>query len=400
MEALFRKMEKDIEDSYDEVRDIFRKIHRNPELGQEEYQTQALIIENLKTWKIPYKVIAETGVIGIIEGTKPRVCPKKVVALRADIDALPIQEDTSLAYASKNLGIMHACGHDAHTAILLGVGKVLSKNKEDLSGSVKLLFQPAEETIGGAKRMVEEGCMENPRVDYVLGLHVFPRLETGTVELTYGTMNASTDVVEIVVEGKSGHGAYPHDSLDAIVASAHVITALQTIVSRTISPIESVVLSLGLIEGGVKHNVIADRVVIKGSLRTLDEKQRRLVKERAKEIVEHTCKALGTQGRINFHEGYNALVNDNHVVSQLEESFKEVLGNENILIARNPSLGAEDFSFFLDKAKGAFYNLGCGNEKLGIIYKGHHPKFVVDEPSLGVGMRLQIKATLDFLELL
>ncbi|HAS73087.1 MAG TPA: amidohydrolase [Clostridiales bacterium UBA8960] len=383
-----------IDGIYDEIVAIRRDLHQHPELGQEEFRTQQIIEAFLEKEGILFERIADTGVLGLIHGRGPG----KTVGLRGDIDALPIQEEIDLPFKSIFDGKMHACGHDAHTAILLGAAKILNAIRDTFTGTVKLFFQPAEETIGGAKRMVEAGCMENPKVDHVIGLHVFPRLPAGTIEVKYDKMNASTDSVKIEIEGKSGHGAYPHDSIDAIVIAAHVITALQTLVSRTISPVESVVLSLGTIKGGVKGNVIADHVSIKGTLRTLDEDQRKLAKQTIEQIVTKTAEALGGAGTVSFQEGYRALVNDDEVVRVIETTGRRLLGDANVFVAKTPSLGAEDFSFFLEKATGAFYNIGCGNEAKGFVYKGHHPKFAVDEHALKVGMLMQVEATLALLE--
>lgn len=382
-----------IETIYDEIVSIRRDLHQHPELGQEEFRTQQIIEAFLDKEAIPHERIADTGVLGLIHG----YAPGKTVGLRGDIDALPIQEETDLPFKSIYEGKMHACGHDAHTAILLGAAKVINSIRDGFSGTVKLFFQPAEETIGGAKRMVEAGCMENPKVDHVIGLHVFPRLPAGTIEVKYDKMNASTDSVRIEIEGKSGHGAYPHDSIDAIVIAAQVIIALQTLVSRTISPVESVVLSLGTIQGGVKGNVIADHVSIKGTLRTLDEDQRKLAKLTIDQIVAKTADALGGVGKVSFEEGYRALVNNDEIVKVIEETGRRLLGDSNVYVAKTPSLGAEDFSFFLEKATGAFYNIGCGNESKGFVHKGHHPKFAVDEHALKVGILMQVEATLALL---
>lgn len=378
---------------FEEIVSIRRDIHMHPELGQEEFRTQQIVETFLKREGISYERIANTGVLGIIRGR----APGKTVGLRADMDALPIQEETNFPFKSIYEGKMHACGHDAHTAILLGTAKLLNDRRDSFNGTIKLFFQPAEETIGGAKRMVEAGCMENPKVDHVIGLHVFPRLPAGTIEVKYDKMNASTDSVKIDIQGKSGHGAYPHDSIDAIVIAAQVIVALQTLVSRTISPVESVVLSLGTIQGGVKGNVIADHVHIRGTLRTLDENQRLLAKQTIRQIVEGTATALGGTGKVSFNEGYRALVNDDEIVKIVEETGRTLLGDANVFVAKTPSLGAEDFSFFLEKATGAFYNIGCGNEAEGLTYKGHHPKFAVDERALKTGMQMQVEVALRLL---
>lgn len=386
-------LKEEIEAIYTDIVQIRRDIHAHPELGQEEFRTQKIVEDFLTQEGIEFARIAETGVLGLIKGNGEG----KTVAIRADMDALPIHELTDFSFRSQYDGKMHACGHDAHTAILLGVSKILNSHRHEFKGNIKLFFQPAEETIGGAKRMVAEGCMDNPKVDHVIGLHVFPRLESGMIELKYDKMNASTDSVRIEIEGKAGHGAYPHDAVDAIVISAQVINALQTLVSRTISPVESVVLSLGTIEGGVKGNVIADHVSLKGTLRTLDEDVRKLSKQTIEQIVVKTCEAMGGRGTVLFNEGYRALVNDDSVVRVIEDTARRCLGSDKVNIAKTPSLGAEDFSFFLEKAPGAFYNIGCGNEKEGIVYKGHHPKFAIDETCLKVGILVQVESALALL---
>lgn len=383
---------------FEDVFACYRQLHMHPEAGDAEHRTQAHIQAELTALGIPHRTIARTGVLGWIQGTKePTSSPERVVALRADIDALPIHEATGLPYASTVPGMMHACGHDAHTAILLGVAKVLMAHRHRFFGTVKLLFQPAEETIGGAERMVQEGCMDNPRVDRVYGLHVFPRLETGTVELTPGKMNASTDEIHIRIHGKSGHGAYPHDAIDALSAGAHVVVALQSLISRRLNPIESAVLTLGTMRAGVKGNVIADTAEMKGSLRTLDEGVRRQMKAWIETTVSHTAAAHGAEGTVHFEPGYNALINDETIVREAEGLFKSILGAERVTIARTPSLGAEDFSFFLDRAPGMFYNLGCGDVARGFVHKGHHPQFAVAPEALTHGVALQCLLTLNYL---
>uniref|UniRef100_UPI003566B122 M20 metallopeptidase family protein n=1 Tax=Lutispora sp. TaxID=2828727 RepID=UPI003566B122 len=356
-------IEKRVEDIFEELVSIRRDFHMNPELSGKEIRTSKKICEYLDSWGIEYESgIAETGVVAIIRGKKDG----KTVAARADIDALPIKEDNDKPYRSQNPGVMHACGHDVHTTIQLGVARIFKEMEEELEGNIKLLFQPAEEAIGGAQRMVEHGCMKNPDVDYVIGLHVMPYLDSGFVELKYGKLNASSGEINIKIKGKSGHGAYPESSVDAIVIAGNVITGLQTLVSRYISPLNSVVLSIGKINGGTRNNIIADEVVMSGTLRTLDPETRKLVKERIKHIVEYTAKAYGGEGIVEFIEGYDALINDDEIVDVIKETAERVLGKDKVQLKEFPSLGAEDFSYFINEAKGAFYHLGCGNKKMGI----------------------------------
>lgn len=382
-----------VNDIFDDLVEIRRDFHKNPELSENEFRTQAKIREYLDSWGIENYECAQTGVVGIIRGKEPG----NTVGLRADIDALPITEKNNTIYCSVNTGVMHACGHDAHTTILLGVGKIIKEMEASLKGNVKLFFQPAEETIGGAMRMVKEGCMKNPTVDFILGLHVMPYVEVGKVELKYGKLNASTDNVKIIIKGKTAHGAYPEKGIDSIVIAGHIITALQSIVSRNISPLNSLVLSLGRINGGIKDNVIANEVIISGTLRTLDEESRTFAKNRINDIVTKTAAAFGGEGIPLFYEGYKALINNNDVVDIIKENSEKLLGSENVVYKEFPSLGAEDFSYFSDVAKGAFFHLGCGNIEKGITAPIHTENFDIDEKCLKIGVELQVLNVLSLL---
>ena len=387
---------KRIEEVYDEIVEIRRDFHKNPELSENELRTQGKIREYLNQWGIENYVCAETGVVGIIRGKNPG----KTIGIRGDIDALPILEKNNVSYSSVNPGVMHACGHDAHATIVLGVGKIikeLADSEESINGNVKLFFQPAEETIGGGERMVQEGCMENPKVDYVLGLHVMPYLDAGRVELKYGKLNASTDSINITLKGKASHGAYPDKGIDAISMAGNVITALQTIVSRNTSPLNSVVISLGKISGGVKDNVIADEVKISGTLRTLDDETRSFTKDRINSIVNGVAMAFGGEGTTSFYDGYQALINDDEVVDVIKDSAEKLLGKQNVEFKEFPSLGAEDFSYFIYAAKGAFFHLGCGNAAKGITSPIHTEFFDIDEECLRVGVKLQVENVLALL---
>jgi amidohydrolase len=275
--------------------------------------------------------------------------------------------------------------------------KELADSEESIAGNVKLFFQPAEETIGGGKRMVQESCMQNPNVDYVLGLHVMPYIDAGKVELKYGKLNASTDSIKITLKGRQAHGAYPDKGIDAIAMAGSVITSLQTIVSRNISPLNSVVVSLGKISGGVKENVIADEVKISGTLRALDDDTRNFVKQRISDIVINTAIAYGGEGTVDFHDGYQALINNDEVVDVIKETAERILGEENIVFKEFPSLGAEDFSYFSDVAKGGFFHLGCGNSTKGITSAIHTETFDIDEECLKVGVLLQVNNVISLL---
>lgn len=385
-----------VNDIFQKIVEIRRDFHKYPELGFKEYRTQAKIIEYLESWSIPYVKIADTGVLAYIIGKSDK-SKGNTVALRADIDALPIHEKVDSNFKSVNNGVMHACGHDVHTTILLGTAKVLKDMDESFSGYVKLLFQPAEETTGGALPMIEEGCLDNPSVDYIIGLHVMPYLETGHVELKYGKLNASSDEINIKIQGKSGHGAYPEKSIDAILIASHVVIALQSLVSRDISPLNSIVLSLGKIEGGTKGNIISDEVYITGTLRTLDMNTRNYAKERIKDIVRYTASSFKGSSEVVINEGYEPLINTDEVVDVFKTIAEEALGKEKVHFKESPSLGVEDFSYFCNRTKGAFFHLGCGNKTLRINEPLHSSRFSVDESCIKTGILLQVKNTLALL---
>jgi amidohydrolase len=366
--------------------DIRRHLHQYPELSEKESETQQFIEMKLDELKIEHVRTAETGVMGIIRGNSDSPC----VALRADIDALPIKESNAVQYKSKNKGVMHACGHDAHTTILLGCARKLAERPQ-LDGTIKLFFQPAEETVGGAKRMVEEGCMKNPKVDYVFGLHVVPYMPVGEVEIRHGKLNAASDHVKIVVNGLGTHGAYPEKWVDALLVASEIVVGIQVIITRKVSPLYQVVFSLGKIKGGSKDNIICDHVEISGIMRTTDEETRRHLKRILKNYISSICDAHEARGEIIFEEGYQALINDYQMTEIVRKNCESILGADNVHEKETPSLGVEDFSFFLDHAKGAFYHLGCGRSDKFDNSPIHSDTFDIDESVLGLGVELQLK---------
>lgn len=372
--------------------DIRRYLHKHPELSKKEYNTQRYIIQKLEEENIPCYKTADTGVVGIIEGRQNG----RVIGIRADIDALPILEESNEEYCSENKGVMHACGHDAHTAILLGTAKFFNSIKDQLNGSVKLFFQPAEETTGGAKRMVEEGCMENPAVDYVIGLHVMPYIQFDAIELKYGQANAATNAIKITVKGKAAHGAYPEKGIDAILISSHMVCALQSLVSRNVSPLNPCVLTIGMINGGVKENVIAEEVVLKGTLRTLNPETRSFMKKRIKDLCVGIAASFQGECSVEVIDDYPALINDNEVIEVIRKSAEEVLGREKIHIKEYPSLGSEDFQYFAEHIPGAFYSVGCKLEEKG-EYALHTKDFDIDERCLKTGLLVHVNTVLNLL---
>lgn len=379
----------------EEIIAIRRYLHQNPELGNQEFHTMDTISGYLTTWGIEHeKAIAGTGIVGIIRGKKPG----KTVGIRADIDALPIDEANEVEYKSVNKGVMHACGHDAHTAILLGVGKVFKQMDDELEGNIKLFFQPAEETTGGADRMIKAGCLEDPKVDYVLGLHVSPNIEVGKIGLKYGKFHAASDMLTIIAKGKSSHGASPDKGIDPMMIAANILLSLQTIPSRNLSPFNPIALTIGEITGGTQGNIIANRVQMKGILRTLDNETRSYTRERIRTIVEKVAEALGGEGELIVHESYPPLINDDLVVEIVEKTAKKIIGEKNIIYKEFPNLGTEDFAYFAQEVKSCFFEIGCRNENLGYVSDLHNECFNIDEECLGLGILLQVENALALLK--
>lgn len=378
---------------FDFIVDVRRHLHKNPELSEKEFETQKFIIDFLIKENIKYYKIANTGVVALIDGFEFG----KVVALRADIDALPLIENNDKDFCSLNRGVMHGCGHDAHTAINIGVAKFFNDNKDKFKGTVKIFFQPAEETVGGAMRMVLEGCMENPKVDYVLGLHVVPYLPYNTVELKRGTLNSSADTITLIIKGKGGHGAYPDCCIDSIVIAANIIVSLQSVVSRMISPLEQGVLTLGTINGGTAGNIICSEVKIVGTLRADSLNLREKMINAVKNISSQVAKGMGGLCEFKIQPfGYVPLVNDDDVLDIIEDVAKDYLGEQNVVYKKSTSMGGEDFSFFNLNTKGAFYHLGCKLPNTKLL---HTAEFDIDERCLKTGLVLEICSALAFLKI-
>ena len=379
----------------DEIIEIRRYLHQNPELGQNEFNTMETICSFLDKCGIEYKKnVADTGVVALIMGKTTR----KVIGVRADIDALPIKEESNVDFPSINENVMHACGHDIHTAVLLGLAKLLKLMENNLNGTVKLFFQPAEETIGGAERMIKEGCLENPNVDAVLGLHVNPDIEVGKIGIRYGKMFAASDMITITVSGVQTHGAYPHDGIDPIVISSNIVMALQTLVSRNISPCNSAVFTVGSLHAGTSGNIIPETAKMNCISRTLDSKTRKFLQRRVVEIAENIAKSYRGKADVNIVESYGPLINDDSMVDLVKEAAIESIGIDNIIVLEEPFLGTEDFSYFAAAKKACFFNLGVRNEDKGCIYPIHSNKFVADEDSISIGIRVFLNSILKFFE--
>ena len=371
---------------FDWTRAQRRALHRIPETGFREFKTQAHITGVLDELGIPYTT-ERTWVIGEIEGAGrgPNV------ALRADIDALPIVEPQGCPFRSEHEGWMHACGHDVHTSVLLGAAKLLNGLRDGLPGNVRLLFQPAEETYGGALPMVQAGALNG--IDAVYGLHVQPYMTVGTIDTRYGCLNASTDEIDVTVRGRSAHAARPDEGVDALTCAAQMLTALQTLISRETSPLKSAVLTFGLIEGGEARNVICDRVTMKGTLRTADPALRARLKARVPEVCRGLAQAMGAQADVNIITGYSPLVNHDAEVDRVFRLGGALLGKEHCELREAPSMGGEDFGYFIEDVPGAFWHLGC-SEKLPAPSL-HSKDLVIDERCIPIGVAMQCALTLD-----
>ncbi len=360
---------------------VRRHLHKHPELSFEEKETAAFIAQKLSAYGITYENnVAGHGIIGLIKGKNP---DKKITALRADMDALPIKEANNADYCSVNEGVMHACGHDVHTASLLGAARILNEIRDHFEGTIKLLFQPAEEKLpGGASLMIKEGALENPRPATILGQHVHPPLEVGKIGIRSGIYMASADEIYVTVKGKGGHGALPNDCIDPVVISAHIITALQMVVSRNANPNMPTVLTFGHIESeGGSTNVIPNEVRLKGTLRTFDEDWRFEAHKKIESIISNIAIGMGGDYELNIMVGYPCLINEPVLTETVREKAVEFLGEENV-IELPLRTTAEDFAFYSQVMPACFYRLGTGNKAKGITSPVHTNTFDVDEDCL------------------
>ncbi|MCJ8211884.1 M20 family metallopeptidase [Mucilaginibacter sp. RS28] len=367
------------QDIYTDVVGHRRHLHTHPELSFQEVQTSAYVSARLDELEIPYVRMADNGLVGLIKGTKPS---DKVVALRADMDALPITEANDVPYKSQNFGVMHACGHDAHTSSLLGTAHILSQMKDQFGGTIKLIFQPAEEKLpGGANLMIQQGVLENPKPQAVIGQHVMPLIEAGKVGFRAGKYMASTDEIYVKVIGKGGHGAQPQQNVDPVIITAHILTALQQVISRFADPKNPSVLSFGKVIANGATNVIPNEVYLEGTFRTMDEKWRANAHIRMKKMAEGIAEAMGAKCEFNIMKGYPYLINEEKLTANVKGFAEQYLGKENV-IDLDIWMAGEDFAYYSQVADSCFYRLGTRNEARGITSAVHTPTFDIEESAL------------------
>jgi len=356
-----------------------RHLHSHPELSFHEVETSVFVANKLEELGLEYHKMADTGLVALIKGDKPS---DQVVALRADMDALPITEANDVPYKSQNPGVMHACGHDVHTSSLLGVAKILTDLKSEFGGTIKLIFQPAEEKLpGGASLMIQEGVLENPKPAAVIGQHVMPLIDAGKVGFRAGKYMASTDELYVTVRGKGGHGAQPQQNVDPVVITAHIITALQTIVSRSADPKSPSVLSFGKVIANGATNVIPNEVYLEGTFRTMDEKWRSEAHIKIKKVAEGIAESMGGSCEFNIMRGYPFLINEEKLTAVTRANAEDYLGKENVLDL-DIWMAAEDFAYYSQVADSCFYRLGTRNEARGITSSVHTPTFDIEESAL------------------
>lgn len=384
-----------IDEIFDEVVTFRRELHMYPELSEQESETAARIQSRLETLGIEFiPDVAGHGVVGTIYGQNK----EKAVGIRADIDALPITEQTDFPYKSQIPGVMHACGHDIHTAILYGTAKILSEIKDELPGSVKLFFQPSEETVGGAKQMIDQGCLMKPEVKSVIGLHVDSTVPTGSVLFTPGPMNAASCEFYVTVTGKSCHGAHPDQGVDPLIPACNMVTALQSIITRKLDPAETGLITVGQFHSGTKNNVIPGETKFSGIIRTLNLENRSKIKEEIKKICDGIAAAHGATATVEFHDSYPSLENDDELYGWMKSVAEETLGNENVFIQPKPSLGADDFSYFCHESRGLYYMIGTGLTDGSESFSIHSEFFNPDEACIRTGILTEVMGALKILE--
>jgi amidohydrolase len=372
-----------------------RYLHQHPELGMQEENTARFVAEKLREFGIETQTgIATTGVLGTLRGAQPG----KTVLLRADMDALPIEELNEVPYKSQVPGVMHACGHDSHTAMLLGVARLLTERKDEIKGTVKFIFQPSEEVPpGGAKPMIEEGVLEDPHVDAAFGVHIGQDLPVGTIGVCAGPTNAASDGFIATIKGVGGHAARPHGSVDPIVVAAQCISALQTLVSREVNPLRQAVITVGSLHAGTVSNIIPEEAIMKATVRTFDPEVRQNLSERIPALIKGISAAMRAEAEVQYRFGYPALVNDPAMTDLVRQVARGIVGPQRV-VEREPGMGGEDMSYFLQHAPGCFFRIGSRNPDRGLVYGHHHPRFDIDdEGALPIGVAAVASVALRYL---
>jgi amidohydrolase len=370
-----------------------RKIHEHPELAFEEHRTAALVSDHLKGVGIEPKTgVGRTGVVGLVKGGKPG----PTLGIRADMDALPVTEATNLPFASKVLGKMHACGHDVHTVIALGVAEVLTNLKGELPGTVKFIFQPAEETLAGAQAMIADGVMDNPKMDVILGYHNWPQLDAGKVGYHPTVVMASSDAFDLTITGKAGHAAHPHTAVDTLVAAAHIVTLLQTIVSREVAPVVPAVVTIGQIQGGTARNVIAGSVTLKGTVRALDAAASGQIEAAMRRILDGVCPSLRVSYALDWQRLAPVLRNNQDILGPTLDAAREILGNEHVVPMPAPSMGSEDFAWFAEQVPAAHLRIGSRID--GLNCQVHNANYDCNDLAIPTGVRAVAYAAVKLLE--
>jgi len=372
-----------------------RELHQRPELGFQEHLTAEFVTQKLQEWGIEYQSgIAKTGIVAVIRGQGEE--KETVLAIRADMDALPIQEENDVPYRSQHDGVMHACGHDGHTAIALGTAYYLSQHPDTFSGTVKIIFQPAEEGPGGAKPMIDAGVLKNPDVDAIIGLHLWNNLPIGTVGVRSGALMAAVETFRCTILGKGGHGAMPHQTVDSIVVAAQIVNALQTIVARNVDPIESAVLTVGELHAGTALNVIADTARMSGTVRYFNPKLEGYFAQRIEQIIAGICQSHGATYELNYSHLYPPVINNPEMAEFVRSQAVRAIETPIGIVPECQTMGGEDMSFFLQEVPGCYFFLGSANLSRNLAYPHHHPRFDFDETVLGMGVEIFVRCVENF----
>lgn len=370
-----------------------RRLHQKPELGFRETLTAEFIAQTLTQWGIEHQTgIAKTGIVAVIPGSRPG----PVLAIRADMDALPVQEENDVPYKSQHDGIMHACGHDGHMTIALGTAYYLATHRDEFAGTVKIIFQPAEEGPGGAKPMVEAGVLKNPDVDGIIGLHLWNQLPLGTVGVRSGALMAAVETFDCTIIGKGGHGAIPQQTIDSIVVASQVVTALQTIVARNVDPIESAVVTVGKLHAGTARNVIAATATLSGTVRYFNPKFDGFFPQRIEQVISGICQSHGAQYEFSYERYYPPVINNAEMAELVRSVAENVVETPAGIVPECQTMGGEDMSFFLNEVPGCYFFLGSANLSRGLAFPHHHPRFDFDESVLGMGVEIFVRCVETF----